>query len=747
MSVSTPTITSPDSITNLNQVDDSTILSSQRLLGPNWNAGIDITTRFITRTMFSANHKPVTRLLSTRPVRTISYDVLEGGYLDGIRRYNDELLRSLTKWVEPLWPDAMRVSPLSVGNTSASPASGEGEFTDRRFFVGQLVLVMEFGSKTQFEYAVVSSVGGSSIGFSALTISYSDPYIIPCIVSKMSPSGNLGFLTGNIPKTRVSRTEVLDEYTLPSLEVPGNAPSGFQTHNSVPILDPRHDWGSALDISFERPSETTGLGISEFTKPKTNRPLRRWSLFFRFSDRGSAAAIQRFLDSRGGSVYPFWLLEPTDDLVFFQAGDNTLVVGPSVTFGNAEDSGLEKIDFLVRRYVYWINPANGTIYIRKIVSAVKSVGIWFLTLDGSALPFSDNLNSRVGFASFCRLQSEYTESWTTDRHGDIKVQCEEIEDQADLEVDDFDAQTGTPFDIQWDTNACTILKECRSVFRCDDCCISETSLAIATISITRVSCLDGSDVVSGTSTITAIGIATFNPGNPVALLHTREFGGISVGNFNAIITIQSTGTWPTSNDGVYRAELEARLEGCDIPEIRRLYLDSGTITGGTFTVTVLGNTTAPVPFNATADDLRAAILEADDSLVIEVTGGPLGEQDFLLYVWGEGNISSGNISINGSGLTGSSIVVDNSTEQNGEENDFRRIFVRMRNDTGFPDITAFIRSDPAPGDPYGAIEFIPDLFPFDNFSLDCAGGAGAGTDSVCLGNANESWAFTLDIIQ
>lgn len=83
---------------------------------------------------------------------------------------------------------------------------------------------------------------------------------------------------------------------------------------------------------------------------------------------------------------------------------------------------------------------------------------------------------------------------------------------------------------------------------------------------------------------------------------------------------------------------------------------SGTVSGGTYTLTVDGETTAAIPYDATASQIKTAIaalagVEADD---ITVTGGPLHSTPVVVtFVGVEGGRDVPAITIDTTALTGS----------------------------------------------------------------------------------------------
>jgi hypothetical protein len=74
-----------------------------------------------------------------------------------------------------------------------------------------------------------------------------------------------------------------------------------------------------------------------------------------------------------------------------------------------------------------------------------------------------------------------------------------------------------------------------------------------------------------------------------------------------------------------------------VPEVQTV-TPSGTISGGTFTINVLGATTAPIAFGATAANIKTAIDAALAGNTITVGGGPANTTPWTLTFTGYGNV-------------------------------------------------------------------------------------------------------------
>jgi hypothetical protein len=105
-----------------------------------------------------------------------------------------------------------------------------------------------------------------------------------------------------------------------------------------------------------------------------------------------------------------------------------------------------------------------------------------------------------------------------------------------------------------------------------------------------VQCLDGGPIPTGTRTYSGVGVAEYKPETLPSLSVVKNFGDFDDDIINASITIKSTGDMSTTNDGTYPSEMEATLNGCNVPEVSQIELSSGTVTGGTWELQILGST-------------------------------------------------------------------------------------------------------------------------------------------------------------
>ncbi len=140
-------------------------------------------------------------------------------------------------------------------------------------------------------------------------------------------------------------------------------------------------------------------------------------------------------------------------------------------------------------------------------------------------------------------------------------------------------------------------------------------------------------------------------------------------------------TWPaTTIDGVAGQKIAQRgtalakitsgpdagkvgpFQGSGTAEVQTL-TPSGTISGGTFTITLGGQTTAPIAYNATAAVVQAA-LEALPNVVpgdVLAAGGPANSVAITLTFFGNLIGDAPAVSVSSASLTGSTPVITPST--------------------------------------------------------------------------------------
>lgn len=106
-----------------------------------------------------------------------------------------------------------------------------------------------------------------------------------------------------------------------------------------------------------------------------------------------------------------------------------------------------------------------------------------------------------------------------------------------------------------------------------------------------------------------------------------------------------------------RAALGTAIVGpAGTQEVNTLTKDTGSITGGTFTITYSAQTTAAIPYNATASQVQAA-LEALSNIApgdVIVTGGPVPTTAFVITFGGtlNGTVAGAPVTVDDALLTG-----------------------------------------------------------------------------------------------
>ena len=102
-----------------------------------------------------------------------------------------------------------------------------------------------------------------------------------------------------------------------------------------------------------------------------------------------------------------------------------------------------------------------------------------------------------------------------------------------------------------------------------------------------------------------------------------------------------------------------------VPEVQRL-TTTGTPTGGTFTLTYGGYTTAALPYNATAAQVQAALLDLRSIPVsgVACAGGPINAA-FVSVTWADPIANVAQMTVNDDALTSTTIAVTPSTTAQG----------------------------------------------------------------------------------
>lgn len=391
------------------------LASNQDFFLHNWADGIEMTTTWSTDVTSSTTTAAEERCgLVSRPIRTITLRWTKNTLteLDRIM----VLLRRFTRerFQLPLFQDTTPLGGTVIQNTTILPM----DTTQARFAPGVRVAIFEidyalhFTGKVYYRQIVnmqsdhlevdsplevgvdvPPSVGGSSI------------MVVPLMDMEKALRGITGkFENGRLIDVTLTATEVQG----PSALSPWSADitPGYNQFDGYPIWRDHPDWSDGVEFEWDHPGEAIDLGRGAAIYLGADRP--RYVLNIPLSgERAFANRIIKFLDSRRGRLRPWWQLDEEHfwTTQAIQASGDFIDITPLGSFADFSD----KMEFI------GLEMADGTYYVRPVVSVVDNGTNWRLTVSPQ-LPAglsAANVLQTARARLVRNVSDSYTERWDT----------------------------------------------------------------------------------------------------------------------------------------------------------------------------------------------------------------------------------------------------------------------------------------------------------------------------------------------
>lgn len=345
-------------------------------------------------------HQPVRQ--RSAPRRQVEYTHLL--YTERLRRrYEARAFGGQTAKVQ-FEQDKVRVDDLALGATTAT-----GDFAYMRFEVGHEVLVWE--SDDLYEYATLEAVSDTELQFTALSRSYTQPWLKPVRVARLPPDNEFDAET-DVYGTASTIYDLLeqDEPLAPRGITPWTSTLTYRSREAFDLREWQgHDYSEVPTIQFvaerSQVDEETGVVATKQYRWGAEQ-LQPYNM--NLQGRPLIAKYLGWIYERAGQYRPFWMptfrqdlkVEGNDGL----AADELRVEGHEYT--NLYAASDTRIDLA---FVYF----DGTVTMRRVLGAVADDTYDVLTLD-AARPTFTNLR----WLSFLRrvvLSSDDLEiAWHTD---------------------------------------------------------------------------------------------------------------------------------------------------------------------------------------------------------------------------------------------------------------------------------------------------------------------------------------------
>ena len=248
------------------------------------------------------------------------------------------------------------------------------------------------------------------------------PLIEGNIVQSMSGT----IITDNAVSLRLTIKETPGVSAIPALQAPDTTPTGFDSFESMPILDLPLSW-DGMQFGVSRPGNYTRSGLADLYQLKGDRPLQTGELTFAQLSRAEVFKLIRFFESRRGRLYPWLLAPPATDLTATAIGTTSVTV---TAVGPERDW-----DFFPHvAIVLW----DGTVYVREISGVARGAGSDVITLADAIPAVLLSAVKRVATGLKARFDTdEMVENWITDQIATCKLKIhEDIAEAVTINVPD-----------------------------------------------------------------------------------------------------------------------------------------------------------------------------------------------------------------------------------------------------------------------------------------------------------------------
>lgn len=306
----------------------------------------------------------------------------------------------------PLFSDQSELTAsATIGATVISCVT-----TNRRLFAGnRLVILSQDGT---FEVATIISKSTIAVTLSA---ALSNPFqigdlVFPLFESQIyfNPSGNV--ITDNVAVISLEAVEITGGTQMGGFTPVGTNPTGMNTYLGYPVFVPDTDYGDQINFAQLRYGQMTNSGIGAIPTAYGERAVDQYTLPVTATKRSMAGDLIGFFHSRGGQLFPFFILSPLTE--FTPASE------VSESFDSIDILAIgQSFDWMFRNYVGF-GLTDGSAEVRALNSVVRSTRedgtvvdtLNFDAVDGLSLSVIDKLT----VARFARFSSdEMVETWTT----------------------------------------------------------------------------------------------------------------------------------------------------------------------------------------------------------------------------------------------------------------------------------------------------------------------------------------------
>lgn len=138
--------------------------------------------------------------------------------------------------------------------------------------------------------------------------------VIPLIEARIKPKFSGAAVTDSVGTLETESVENVGKAQLPVTAALGSVPAGFDTFLTLPVLIPDADYSNTnVTWGVERLGTFAASGISAIPSMQGSRGRWNFDIPFTCLDREAAWKPITLFDSRGGRLFPFWLVSPVTE--------------------------------------------------------------------------------------------------------------------------------------------------------------------------------------------------------------------------------------------------------------------------------------------------------------------------------------------------------------------------------------------------------------------------------------------------
>lgn len=384
--------------------DVGTVVLPVALFAPNWDKSIVVTSSWATDAVVGCSTDEHRQSNVDRPYRSIKTLTMLRGLGDIAGLLTEMRQQTGKRKYTPLVSDQTHTTGTASGTNIPC------DTTNRRFFIGYKVLIVSYDADFRVSQQAVSTIAALSasaitlVGGEALPISFPEgSEVYPAFEADVDLEAEADIETDQVCQVSFQARERIGTTALPALVQAGTNPPGEPTYQNIPVLVIEHDWekGTAGEI---RRGQVMTLGLDTVAEIYGDHSFATGSAQFTMLDRASAFRLLKFIDSRAGGAFSFWLPNRTSDL--------KPVARTSGTVWTVAKS-LPLQDLLDRRFLaFW--ESNTAVQLKRITGVTDGGAVWNVTVDSAVTIASIDLLYRLSFACLAKFDTDSVdEEWFT----------------------------------------------------------------------------------------------------------------------------------------------------------------------------------------------------------------------------------------------------------------------------------------------------------------------------------------------